>query len=114
VAATPYAFVAAELWDDQAWFEIGRGQLEFACSTGTLSRLAEALSAVAIRSIRVGELAQSEALILEEKNVKLDTAEPLTTYGEVLLAAWRENCSRTTESLEILVSAHRAGERASH
>ena len=97
VLCHPYCFVAAELWDEEAWFEIANGQVQLARSSGTLSRLVEALNGLAVFSIHVGELAQAEALISEEKNIQLGITEPLTSYAAVLLAAWRGDAPRTAE-----------------
>ena len=54
VLCHPYCFVAAELWDEEAWFEIANGQVQLARSSGTLSRLVEALNGLAVFSIHVG------------------------------------------------------------
>ncbi|MGO9510895.1 MAG: AAA family ATPase [Mycobacterium sp.] len=107
----PFCFVAAELWDEEAWFEIANGQVQLARSSGTLSRLVEALNGLAVFSIHVGELAQAEALISEEKNIQLGITEPLTSYAAVLLAAWRGDAPRSAESIDqMIISASSRGE----
>ena len=105
VLCHPYCIVAAELWDEEAWFEIANGQVQLARSSGTLSRLVEALNGLAVLSIHVGELAQAEALISEEKNIQLGITEPLTSYGAVLLAAWRGDAPRAAELMEQMVAS---------
>ncbi len=106
-----YCFVAAELWDEEAWFEIANGQVQLARSSGALSRLVEALNGLAVFSIHVGELAQAEALISEEKNIQLGITESLTTYAAVLLAAWRGDAARTADLMDqMIVSASSRGE----
>ena len=111
VLCHPYCFVAAELWDEEAWFEIANGQVQLARSSGTLSRLVEALNGLAVFSIHVGELAQAEALISEEKNIQPGITEPLTSYAAVLLAAWRGDAPRTADFMDqMIVSASSRGE----
>jgi DNA-binding CsgD family transcriptional regulator len=111
VLCHPYCFVAAELWDEEAWFEIANGQVQLACSSGTLSRLVEALNGLAVFSIHVGELAQAEALISEEKYIQLGITEPLTSYAAVLLAAWHGDAPRTADFMaQMIVSASSRGE----
>ena len=111
VLCHPYCFVAAELWDEEDWFEIANGQVQLARSSGTLSRLVEALNGLAVFSIHVGELAQAEALISEEKNIQLGITEPLTSYAAVLLAAWRGDAPRTADFIDqMIVSASSRGE----
>ena len=111
VLCHPYCFVAAELWDEEAWFDIANGQVQLARSSGTLSRLVEALNGLAVFSIHVGELAQAEALISEEKNIQLGITEPLTSYAAVLLAAWRGDAPRTADLMDqMTVSASSRGE----
>ncbi len=111
VLCHPYCFVAAELWDEEAWFEIANGQVQLARSSGALSRLVEALNGLAVFSIHVGELAQAEALISEEKNIQLGITESLTTYAAVLLAAWRGDAARTADFMDqMIVSASSRGE----
>ena len=111
VLCHPYCFVAAELWDEEAWFEIADGQVQLARSSGTLSRLVEALNGLAVFSIHVGELAQAEALISEEKNIQLGITQPLTSYAAVLLAAWRGDAARAAGFMDqMIVSASSRGE----
>ena len=111
VLCHPYCFVAAELWDEEAWFEIANGQVQLARSSGTLSRLVEALNGLAVFSIHVGELAQAEALISEEENIQLGITEPLTSYAAVLLAAWRGDAPRAAHFMDqMIVSASSRGE----
>ena len=111
VLCHPYCFVAAELWDEEAWFDIANGQVQLARSSGTLSRLVEALNGLAVFSIHVGELAQAEALISEGENIRLGITEPLTSYAAVLLAAWRGDAPRTADFMDqMIVSASSRGE----
>ena len=111
VLCHPYCVVAAELWDEEAWFDIANGQVQLARSSGTLSRLVEALNGLAVFSIHVGELAQAEALISEEKNIQLGITEPLTSYAAVLLAAWRGDAARAADLMDqMIISASSRGE----
>ena len=41
VLCHPYCFVAAELWDEEAWFEIANGQVQLARSSGTRAGLSK-------------------------------------------------------------------------
>ena len=84
-----YTFVATDLWDADAWLEIARRQIQLARPTGTLSRVVEALSVLAIVSIHEGDLDRAEALIAEEERIQIGITQPLISYSKALLAGWR-------------------------
>ena len=107
----PYYFVAAELWDDEAWFELTSGQLQLARSTGTLSWLSVAMGWLALFHVQAGEFAQAEALILEQETIEPGITEPTPFYGTLMLAAWRADAPLATELIEqMIVSASARGE----
>ncbi len=107
----PYYFVAAELWDDDAWFELSNGHVQLARSSGTLSWLPFALTWLAVLHIRVGEFAQAEALIFEHESIDPGITERILRHAAVLLAAWRGDVPRATDLMEeMVVSASSRGE----
>jgi DNA-binding CsgD family transcriptional regulator/tetratricopeptide (TPR) repeat protein len=109
--AHPYFFVAAELWDDDAWFEVANGQVQLTRASGTLSFLPVCLGWLTVLHVRVGEFAQAEALILEHESIDPGISERILQYGAVLLAAWRGDVPRATDLMEkMVVSAHTRGE----
>jgi DNA-binding CsgD family transcriptional regulator/tetratricopeptide (TPR) repeat protein len=120
----PYYFVAGELWDDEAWFEIADGQAQVTRSTGNLSWFPVCLGWLIGFHAWVGEFAQAEALISEHETLDPGIAErielfavggshatPHLQYGAVLLAAWRGDLARATDVMETMVAnASRRGE----
>jgi DNA-binding CsgD family transcriptional regulator len=101
----PYLFVAAELWDDDAWFELANGQVQLARSTGTLSWLPIAMVWLALFHIRVGQFTEAEALILEYESLDPGIAERILQYDKVLLAACRGDAALATDRMERMVAA---------
>ncbi|MBV8181050.1 MAG: LuxR family transcriptional regulator, partial [Mycobacterium sp.] len=120
----PYYFVAAELWEDEAWFEIADGQAQLTRSTGNLSWLPVCLGWLIGFHAWVGEFAQAEALISEHETLDPGISErielfavgdshatPHLQYGAVLLAAWRGDVPRATDAMDTMVAnASRRGE----
>ncbi len=107
----PYYFVAAELWDDEAWFDIANAQVQLARASGTLSWLPVCIGWLAGFHVWVGEFAQAEALIAEHESIDPGISERILEYSSVLLAACRGDLSRATELIDKMVaSARRRGE----
>ncbi|MGO9928426.1 MAG: LuxR C-terminal-related transcriptional regulator, partial [Mycobacterium sp.] len=107
----PYCFVAAELWDDDAWFKLSDGQVQLGRSSGNLSWLPVALGWLAVFHIRVGELALAEALVVEYESIDPRVAERILQYDKVLLAAWRGNPVHAADLFEkMAVAGFRRGE----
>ncbi|OBG28537.1 AAA family ATPase [Mycobacterium sp. 852002-51057_SCH5723018] len=109
--AHPYFFVAAELWDDDAWFEVANGQVQLTRSSGTLSFLPVCLGWLTGFHAWVGEFTQGEALILEHESIDPGITDRILQYGAVLLAAWRGDAPRATDLMEKMeMSARKRGE----
>ncbi len=107
----PYYFVAAELWDDEAWFDIANAQVQLARASGTLSWLPICIGWLSGFHVWVGEFAQAEALIAEHESIDPGISERVLEYSSVLLAACRGDLSRATELIDKTVaSARRRGE----
>ncbi|HTY31770.1 AAA family ATPase [Mycobacterium sp.] len=100
-----YTFVATDLWDGDAWLEIARRQMQLARPTGTLSRVVEALSVLALVSIHEGDLTRAEALIAEEEHIQLGITQPLISYSKVLLAAWRGDPERALDLMNQMAAS---------
>ena len=113
----PYYFVAGELWDDEAWFELADGQAQLARSTGNLSWLPVCLGWLTGFHAWVGEFAQAEALIAEHESLDPGITQrielwqvgdssptPHLRYGAVLLAAWRGDVPRATQVMDTMVA----------
>jgi DNA-binding CsgD family transcriptional regulator len=107
----PYCLVVAELWDDDAWFEIANGQVQLARSSGSLSWLPVALGWLSEFHVRAGEFAEAEALISEWQTLDPGVGEISLQYDAVLLAAWRGDAANATDVFEkMLVAGSRRGE----
>ena len=87
----PYCLVVAELWDDDAWFQISDGQVQLARSSGTLSWLPVALGS-GFRSFTSG-LASSPrprpSISEDGRPWTRGWGSSILQYDAVLLAAWR-------------------------
>ncbi|MGO9383049.1 MAG: AAA family ATPase, partial [Mycobacterium sp.] len=107
----PYCLVVAELWDDDAWFELANGQVQLARSSGTLSWLPVALGWLSEFHVRAGEFAEAEALISEWQTLDPGIGELILQYDAVLLAAWRGDTAHATDIFEKMIAAgYRRGE----
>ena len=107
----PYCLVVAELWDDDAWFQVSDGQVQLARSTGTLSWLPVALGWLSEFHVRAGEFAEAEALISEWQTLDPGVGEISLQYDAVLLAAWRGDTAHATDLFEkMVVAGSRRGE----
>ena len=84
-----YNMVAMDLWDDEAWFELGTGQVRRARASGTLSWLPFALDYLAEIHIQAGELSQAAALLAEAERIDPGIRAATLPYVPLLLAAWR-------------------------
>src|SRR5271165_6738474 len=107
----PYCLVVAELWDDDAWFELANGQVQAARSSGTLSWLPVALGWLSEFHVRAGEFAEAEALISEWQTLDPGIGELILQYDAVLLAAWRGDTAHATDIFEkMIIAGSRRGE----
>ncbi|MFL5842555.1 MAG: AAA family ATPase [Thermoleophilaceae bacterium] len=85
----PWAWLAVDLWDDGAWFELGARQLQMARDAGALSVLALALHTLAGWHVLVGELTAAEALLAEAESIVRATGQTLISHAGLALAALR-------------------------
>jgi DNA-binding CsgD family transcriptional regulator len=109
----PYCLVVAELWDDDAWFELSDGQVQLARSSGALSWLPVALGWLSEFHVRAGEFAEAQALISEWQTLDPGVGEISLQYDAVLLAAWRGDATHATDLFEKMIAAgSRRGEGA--
>ena len=109
----PYCLVVAELWDNDAWFELSDGQVQLARSSGALSWLPVALGWLSEFHVRAGEFAEAEALISEWQTLDPGVGEISLQYDAVLLAAWRGDTAHATDLFEkMVVAGSRRGEGA--
>ena len=107
----PYCLVVAELWDDDAWFEIASGQVHLARTTGSLSWLPVALGWLSEFHVRAGEFAEAEALISEWQTLDPGVGAISLQYDAVLLAAWRGDPAHATDLFEeMVIAGSRRGE----
>jgi DNA-binding CsgD family transcriptional regulator len=101
----PYSLVAAELCDDDAWFELANREVRLARSSGTLSYLPFALAWLAVFHVRAGEFTEAEALIAEYENIDPGIADRILKHAAVLLAAWRGDSDRAADLMEEMSTA---------
>jgi DNA-binding CsgD family transcriptional regulator len=101
----PYCLVVAELWDDEAWFQISSSQVDLARSSGTLSWLPVALGWLSEFHVRAGEFAEAGSLISEWQTLDPGVGEISLDYDAVLLAAWRGDVAHAAELFDKMVLA---------
>ena len=85
----PAVHGAGDLWDDQAWEELGERHVALARNAGALSILPIALNARIGLHLFAGELTTAASLVEEAAAVTEATGSGLPPYGSVALAACR-------------------------
>jgi DNA-binding CsgD family transcriptional regulator len=83
------SMAALTLWDYESWSKLGARQIEAARSSGALAPLATALSLQRLMATLSGDLESAVSLGVEEDALKEATGTSRTSYGAVILAAYR-------------------------
>ena len=92
-----YNFVAMDLWDDDAWFELTSAQVGMARADGTLSWLPHLLDHHAALHMQTGELDKAEALLTEGDRIDPGIRAANLPYIPLMLAGWRGDSSTALE-----------------
>ncbi|MEU9477885.1 AAA family ATPase [Streptomyces sp. NPDC048191] len=100
--------LAPELWDDDAWYELGTGAVALAREAGALAVLPMALSYQACFQVHAGELDTAAALIDEATAISQAVGGVPMMYASLVLAAWRGRESRALDLISTTVEEVRA------
>ncbi|MGW6276190.1 helix-turn-helix transcriptional regulator [Kribbella sp. NPDC055071] len=93
------SMAALTLWDYEAWTKLSARQTEAARSSGALPPLATALSLQRLMAALSGDLALAASLGIEEEALRKATGTSRTSYGAVVLAAYRGRPEEATRFL---------------
>jgi DNA-binding CsgD family transcriptional regulator len=83
------SLAAVALWDDVAWHELARRQVQLAREQGALTLLPLALNLRIVVDVHQGRLSEAASLSEEVRAIAAATRTHLTPYGSLALAAWR-------------------------
>ncbi len=85
--AMAWVWLAVELWDADAWFELGTRQVQAARDAGALTVLPLALHTIAEWHSRAGELAVADTLLAEADSIMAATGDAPMSHARLRLAA---------------------------
>ena len=97
-----YSFVAMDLWDDDAWFEVTSGHVAMARGQGTLSWLPSLLHYLGAFHVQAGELVKAEALLAELGRIEREIRATTLPHGALLLAAYRGEAPVALELADVV------------
>jgi len=89
LADTVWVWLAVELWDADAWFELGTRQVRVARAAGALTVLPLALHTIAAWHVLAGDLAVADTLLAEADSIMAATGDAPMTHARLRLAALR-------------------------
>ena len=84
-----WVWLAVELWDADAWFELGTQQVQAAREAGALVALPLALHTMAEWHVRAGDFALAESLLAESDSIMAATGEAPMSHARLRLNAFR-------------------------
>jgi DNA-binding CsgD family transcriptional regulator len=87
--AMAWVWLAVELWDADAWFELGTRHVQAARAAGALTILPLALHTIAEWHTRAGELAVAGTLLAESDSIMAATGDAPMSHARLHLAALR-------------------------
>ena len=82
-----WVWLAVELWDADAWFELGTRQVQAARDAGALTVLPLALHTIADWHVLAGDLALADTLIAEADSIMAATGDAPMSHARLRLAA---------------------------
>ena len=82
-----WVWLAVELWDADAWFELGTRQVRAARAAGALTVLPLALHTIAAWHVLAGDLALADTLIAESDSIIAATGDAPMNHARLRLAA---------------------------
>ena len=85
--AMAWVWLAVELWDADAWFELGTRQVQAARDAGALTVLPLALHTIAAWHVLAGELAVADTLLAEADAIIAATGDAPMSHARLRLAA---------------------------
>jgi len=89
LAETPWAALAVDLWDADAWFELGTRHVQAARKAGALTVLPLALHTLAGWHVLAGDLVLAESLIAEADSITAATGAAPMSHARLRLSALR-------------------------
>ncbi|MFI1440610.1 helix-turn-helix transcriptional regulator [Streptomyces fructofermentans] len=92
--------LAPELWDDEAWHELGIGAVRIAREAGALAVLPIALNYQACFHVYAGEFSTAADLIDEATAISEATGSLPISHTSLLLSAWRDEETKALETIE--------------
>jgi DNA-binding CsgD family transcriptional regulator len=87
LADTAWVWLAVELWDADAWFELGTRQLQAARDAGALTVLPLALHTIAAWHVLAGDFALANTLLAEADSIMAATGDAPMSHARLRLAA---------------------------
>jgi DNA-binding CsgD family transcriptional regulator/tetratricopeptide (TPR) repeat protein len=84
---TKWVWLAVDLWDADAWFELGTRQVQVSRETGALSVLPLALHSLAAWHVLAGEFARAETLLAEADSIMAATGDAPMHHARLRLVA---------------------------
>jgi DNA-binding CsgD family transcriptional regulator len=84
-----WVWLAADLWDADAWFELGARQVQAARDAGALTVLPLALHTIAVWHVLAGDFALAETLIAEADSIVAATGDAPLSHARLFLSALR-------------------------
>ena len=86
---TAWVWLAVELWDADAWLELGTRHMQAARAAGALTVLPLALHAIASWHMLAGDLALADTLLAEADSILAATGDAPMSHARLRLAALR-------------------------
>ena len=97
---TAWVWLAVELWDADAWLELGTRQVQAARDAGALTVLPLALHTIAAWHALAGDFALVDTLLAEADSIMAATGDAPMTHARLRVAALRGDAQRLiTESI---------------
>jgi DNA-binding CsgD family transcriptional regulator len=96
--------LSRDIWDDESWYALSTRLIEHARQDGALAVLPAALLTGAPIRLLAGELTTAVSMVHEAGTVSRATANPVGSYGRMVLAAWR---GQETEAALVTATAAR-------
>ena len=86
---TAWVWLAVELWDSDAWFELGTRQVQAAREAGALTMLPLALHAIAAWHVRAGDFGLADTMLAEADSIMAATGNAPMSHARLHLAAYQ-------------------------
>ncbi|MEV4318188.1 AAA family ATPase [Actinocrispum sp. NPDC049592] len=94
--------VAADMWDDETWYELSTHAVHAARETGALNFLPLALTYRAAVHVHAGEFDLASTLVEESDAITKATGNSPLAYASLLLVAWRGEDARAVDEIEAM------------